>query len=422
MNRRSSAISVALALLVVGASLLSPAPARGGTFSSSEGQGRIQSAALTKKSFEASEATKVKLTCKFKPKNEIFSYVLSLKNGKKSQLLRSVTMKGSRAKFTATVKKLFASKPVKPGSYRLKLSADRNSKTLSFKLTSNSETGKGTILFDDFSYTSVDQLEAHGWIVRTKPGWPGVPGAVFSKSNVTFVADPDQAGNRLMRMSSSTDGTPTAGTSQSQVCSRQRKYLAGTYAARVRFRDQPSLGPDGDQVNETFYASGTLTRPFDPNYSELDWEYLPNGGWGVPAPTIWVTSWYTVELTPWYAYRVYTNEVGSLDGWNLLVIQVAHDTVSYYLNGALLASHFGEYYPREKMAINFNLWFINGGMLPPGSVRRYDEDVDWVFHEADVVLSPEQVVAEVEKMRGDGVSFRDTVPAGKPVLKSLCNM
>jgi hypothetical protein len=36
------------------------------------------------------------------------------------------------------------------------------------------------IVFDDFSYASRTQLEAHGWIVRTAPGWPGVVGATWS--------------------------------------------------------------------------------------------------------------------------------------------------------------------------------------------------------------------------------------------------
>ena len=36
---------------------------------------------------------------------------------------------------TLTVKKLFAGKKIKQGTHRLKLSADRNSKTLRFKVT-----------------------------------------------------------------------------------------------------------------------------------------------------------------------------------------------------------------------------------------------------------------------------------------------
>src|SRR5262249_61698721 len=116
-----------------------------------------------------------------------------------------------------------------------------------------------------------------GGIVRPKAGWPGARGAVWSAGNVSFVDDPAQSGNRLLRMSSSTDGT-VAGTSQTQVC-HQRKYLQGTYATRVRFRSSPTAGPDGDQVVETFYAISPLKAPLDPAYSELDWEYLPNGGW-----------------------------------------------------------------------------------------------------------------------------------------------
>ena len=34
-----------------------------------------------------------------------------------------------------TVKQLFVGKPVESGTYRLELSADKNSKTLSFKVT-----------------------------------------------------------------------------------------------------------------------------------------------------------------------------------------------------------------------------------------------------------------------------------------------
>jgi hypothetical protein len=100
------------------------------------------------------------------------------------------------------------------------------------------------ILWDDFSYTSRTQLGAHGWIVRTARGWPGVAGATWSADNVSFLADPSRPGNRLLRLSSSTDGT-AGGTFQTQVC-HQRKYLEGTYATRVRFRDAPTAGPDGD--------------------------------------------------------------------------------------------------------------------------------------------------------------------------------
>ena len=121
---------------------------------------------------------------------------------------------------------------------------------------------------------------------------------------------------------------PSAGTTQAQICQR-RKFLAGTYATRVRFRDAPDSGADGDQLVETFYAISPLQAPLDPNYSELDWEYLPNGGWGGGAPTLWVTSWHTARLDPYYADNTYNTITRSLDGWHTLVLQVANGTVNY---------------------------------------------------------------------------------------------
>src|SRR6476469_2358039 len=95
-----------------------------------------------------------------------------------------------------------------------------------------------SVMFDDFSYSNPSELAQHGWIVRTEAGWPGVQGGAWGPGNVTFV---DDGGNRVMRMSSHTDGTP-ANTMQTQIC-HQRKYLDGTYAARVRFTDAPVAGP-----------------------------------------------------------------------------------------------------------------------------------------------------------------------------------
>lgn len=60
-------------------------------------------------------------------------------------------------------------------------------------------------------------MSANGWIIREKAGWPGVPGATFSQENITLLNDPATNGNRLMRMTSSTDGS-RAKTSQTQVC------------------------------------------------------------------------------------------------------------------------------------------------------------------------------------------------------------
>ena len=62
-------------------------------------------------------------------------------------------------------------------------------------------------LFDDFNYSNYRQLAKHGWIIRTAAGWPGVPGAIWGNQGVSFPADLDHRGNRLLRMISFTDGT-----------------------------------------------------------------------------------------------------------------------------------------------------------------------------------------------------------------------
>jgi hypothetical protein len=274
------------------------------------------------------------------------------------------------------------------------------------------------ILFDDFSYSTLDELTANGWVVRSGSGWPGVSGATFRMENVSFVDYPDQAGNRLLRMASSTDGT-AENTYQTQVC-HQRKYLEGTYAARVRFSDEPASGADGDQVVQTFYTITPYVQPFDPEYSEMDYEYLPNGGWGSGDLTFFVTTWETVQIEPWDAENTSSSVPGSLAGWHTLVTQVTGGTVRYFVDGKLIAQHGGKYFPDALMSINFNLWFIDGGLVQAEGMREYQEDIDWVFHEAGVLLMPEEVSAKVNELRDASVKFTDTVLSGFPT--SPCDL
>jgi hypothetical protein len=73
------------------------------------------------------------------------------------------------------------------------------------------------------------------------------------------------------------------------------------------------------------------------------------------------------------------------------------------------------------MSINYNLWFVAGGQFPAGGTRTYHEDVDWVYHQAGVVLSPQAVLGAVAKLRRAHIAFRDTVTAENPPLDSPCN-
>lgn len=278
------------------------------------------------------------------------------------------------------------------------------------------------VLFDDFSYTGHAALKRNGWIVRTAPGWPGIPGATWWPEGVTFVAEDGGGarGNRVLRMTSRTDGT-AANTRQTQVC-HQRKYFEGTYAARVRFTDAPVGGPGGDQLVESFYTISPLKAPWDMDYSELDFEYLPNGGWGIEGPTLYATTWETFYPEPnWKKDNVFDTWAGSRAGWHTLVTQVSGGKVRYFVDGRQLADHGERFYPESLMSINFNLWFIRDGMVKATDVRTYEEDIDWVFHEAKAQLSPAEVEARVAEMRRRSVRFRDTVSAPSPALNSPCD-
>ncbi|HUP48177.1 MAG TPA: glycoside hydrolase family 16 protein [Thermoanaerobaculia bacterium] len=258
------------------------------------------------------------------------------------------------------------------------------------------------VMFDDFEYATHDEMRANGWILRTAPGWPGVPGATWGPESVTLHGG-------IVRMTSSTDGTP-ANTRQNQIC-HERKYLEGTYAARVRFTDAPVSGPNGDQIVQTFYMIAPLKAPMDPDYSEADFEYLPNGGWGREGATMWSTTWETFHPEPeWKADNESSQKPGSQAGWRTLVAQIANGRVRYYVDGELLGEHSERVYPEEQMSINFNLWFIRDGLAKSPEMRRWEEDIDWVYFTREV-LTPAAAEAEVARLRARGVKFRDTVPA-----------
>jgi len=275
--------------------------------------------------------------------------------------------------------------------------------------------GAAETFFDDFSQADAAGLRAGGWVLRDKPGHPGIEGARWVPEGMSLIADEQARGNRLLRLAAHTDGTGP-GTAQVQLC-HARKYLNGTYASRVRFDD--SMG--GDALVQTFYAIAPLRFDYDPQYSELDWEYLPNGGWDSEKARLYGVSWQTVRLEPWDAYNQAHQEFGVLKGWHVLITQVADGRVRWFLDGRELASHGGRNHPVVPMAISFSNWFIRQGPFAAGTVpRHYRQDVDWVFHAKDAVLSPDQVEAAVGDYRRRGVRREDSVTASG--LESRCDL
>lgn len=291
-------------------------------------------------------------------------------------------------------------------------------------MSSSTSTRPSAFFFDDFDYADVAAMSRQGWSTRQAAGHPGIAGARWAPEGLRLVDDPARRGGRLLRLRASTDGTGP-GTTQAQAC-HQRKYLAGTYAARVRFSDKPVAGIDGDPVIQTFYAVSPLRFDFDPEFSELDWEYLPNGGWGSEKTRLYGITWQTVRIEPWLAHNQMHEEFGALGesghDWHTLVMQVADGRTRWFLDGRQVSEHGGRNYPVVPMSINFNLWFSPGGPLPQGGEPRvYEQDVDWVLHAKDEVLSPAEVEARVAGWRRARVARVDEVPAASPALESRCD-
>ncbi|WP_236028210.1 ricin-type beta-trefoil lectin domain protein [Paractinoplanes lichenicola] len=265
------------------------------------------------------------------------------------------------------------------------------------------------VLFDDFSYASASDpaLAQRGWHIRTNAGGPGVPGATWSAGNVSF---PTVDGQTVARLQATTNGTG-GGTTHAEMSLSDRRFFEGTYFARIKFADTPVSGNDGDLVNQTFYTISPLRYAMDPIYSELDFsEYLPNGGWGAAGPTNFQTTWYTYQPDPWVQDRQYSSQSRSIAGWRDVMATVAGGEVRYYIDGQLVGTHGGKFYPRQNMSIDFNQWFIDL-TGHSGATSVWHENIDYVFHAKKQVLTPAQASARVNAFRAAGTRHTDNVTA-----------
>ena len=255
-----------------------------------------------------------------------------------------------------------------------------------------------SVFFDDFNYTSStdSNLLNFGWSPRSGGGGPGI--GTWDPTHITFIPDPANPGNQLMQMTATTSGT--ASTSIQTEILTPFKFLHGTFAARVKFEDAPDSGPDGDQLYQTFFTiSPSNQRP----YSEIDFEYLPNGFGSTLTPHFFFTLWETTHK------RVSTNIGASYAGWHTLVVDDADGVnTHFYVDGALVAS-FSTYYPTALMAIDFNQWFPTGSLVNSSTPRTWVEQIDWVYHAKDTLLTTAQVEANVANYRSQKIMRLNTV-------------
>lgn len=279
-------------------------------------------------------------------------------------------------------------------------------------------------LFDDFHYDSVNQLSSNGWQVRTWQGGPGLSNGQWSTDNVRFVTDAQ--GETSMRLLARTNigGTniqnnqALSGQSvQAEVARSEQEYKNGTWAARMYFNDAPSAGPDGDTVIQTFFGLTDYIELTEP-YSEIDFEYLPNGGWwtGSEEPAMWSGTYRIVDWSDPANHGV-TKTVGSLQGWHTLVMNVTDGHISFYIDGEFQTEFSGDVAPDYPMYLMFQIWFSNDcfdsacqrrGYLNSQQSREYWEDVDWVYFEKDAQLSTADVEQTVQCFRNNDTAFVDT--------------
>lgn len=268
------------------------------------------------------------------------------------------------------------------------------------------------ILFDDFAYTGPDDpaLAANGWAVRTGEGGPGVKDT-WAADGVSFPAGEDGkegydgkggGGGQALQLRASTDGTE-GGTRQAEFHSARPTFLTGTLVARVYLSDKPASGRDGDHVSESLFTiSPDHTSP---KYSELDYEYLPNGGWGRYGPLLDTTSWRNSDQGD----RVTSSHNRKLGGWHTMVITAVDGRTTYSLDGRKFFTSGSKYFPREAMTINLSAWFVD---LPFKGPRSWEMKADWLYYQAGKAVSEADAEKAAAGFAADGVPYVNTLPKG----------
>ncbi|WP_063794001.1 cellulose binding domain-containing protein [Streptomyces graminilatus] len=257
------------------------------------------------------------------------------------------------------------------------------------------------VLFDDFDYTGPDDpaLAANGWTVRTGEGGPGIKDT-WSKQGVSFPAGEDGRAGQALRLRAGTDGT-ARGTRQAEFHRTRPTFFTGTLVARVYLSDKPASGADGDHVNESLFAISPDHA--SPRYSELDYEYMPNGGWGRYGPLLDTTSWRNSERGD----RVTSSHNQKLGGWHTMVITAVDGKTTYSIDGQKLFTSGSKHFPREAMTINFSTWFVD---LPFKGARSWEMKADWMYYRAGKAVSAADAEKAAARFEAAGTPYLNTLP------------
>jgi hypothetical protein len=260
-------------------------------------------------------------------------------------------------------------------------------------------TGPSGVMFDDFHYSGPNDpnLAAHGWQARTNEGGPGIQDT-WSPDGVSFPSDSTAKGGQALQLHIGTDGT-SKGTKQTEFESTSPDFFTGTFAARIHFSDKPASGRDGDHVVQSFYT----ISPADSStkYSELDNEYMPNGGWGSVGPELDTTSWYSAKPADRVTHALKQQH---LDGWHTVVITATSEKTTYSVDGKVLFTSSGKYVPREHMGVHFSAWFIDLTNAATGNAT-WDMKVNWFYYKAGQTLSLSEVQKAVNGYYAGGTHY-----------------
>ncbi|MFI6050842.1 cellulose binding domain-containing protein [Streptomyces violascens] len=259
------------------------------------------------------------------------------------------------------------------------------------------------VMFDSFRYSGADDpaLASNGWQVRSGEGGPGIKD-VWSRDGVSFPSEESAQGGQAMRLRVSSDGTKQ-GTKQSELQSTKPQFFTGTLAARIYFSAKPTSGKGGDHVIQSFFTISPVHT--SPKYSELDYEFMPNGGWGAPGPRIDTTSWLKGDGRP--ESRVTRTQKKQLQGWHTVMITAMNGKVTYSIDGQELFSSGAKYFPREQAGIHFSAWLVD---LPFKGQRAWDMKVNWLYYQSGQAVSLPDVQKSVDGFYAGGTPYINTLP------------